>query len=727
MATYNGSRFIRQSINSILGQTIQDFELIITDDCSDDGTNIILSRINDPRVKILSNSANLGVVKSRNRCLAAARGQYVAMLDHDDLSRPTRLAKQVAYLEEHPGIVLVGTAAHTLDNGALTPTRHPPRSSPMMIRWLLYVANPLICSSIMFRADGVRRLDIFLREEYKYADDYDLYHRLMSSGDIARLDEPLTIYRLHGSNAFRLHEDTMTANAIRVLTPAYLRWFGSGAEEAVSLIVRHLSTGRPVPSTKTLAALQKAFEQLNVAFAASHPMEDADKAAIAAYADELWRRMLRTTINSGVVARGSKALTLPSGRRFSRSDLPYSFLGRIPFHGLARQRLRRLLKRPGISIAPSRPGQASDTLYEQIEMDGSRPPTMFVVVDTEAEFNWDQPFARDLTGVTAMDDIERGQAVFDHYGLRPVYVVDFPIASQDRSVRRMRAMLDRGACYIGAHLHPWTTPPFEETLSDHNSFPGNLTPDQEEQKLVCLLATIHERLGVMPLFYKAGRYGCGLATKEILIRHGIKVDLSVLPGADLRGKGGPNFGAFESVPYWAAGERLLTVPMTRRNIGLLPSLGTWVETVQRLPGLRWLKIQPVLSRLRITDTITLTPEGVTAAEQIRLIKSMLRRGNWLFVMHYHSPSLSPGHTPYVRSAKDADRFVQCIWEVSRFFFEEVGGMPGYPPDLLDIAESRVAALSDMAFPANSPAALLPNAPGGGGEVNPVQRCQVLPP
>src|ERR1700733_5880950 len=77
MATYNGSRFIRQSINSILAQTLQDFELIITDDCSSDSTNAILNSIDDPRVKILSNSANLGVVKSRNRCLAAARGQYV--------------------------------------------------------------------------------------------------------------------------------------------------------------------------------------------------------------------------------------------------------------------------------------------------------------------------------------------------------------------------------------------------------------------------------------------------------------------------------------------------------------------------------------------------------------------------------------------------------------------------------------------------------------------------
>jgi Glycosyl transferase family 2 len=233
MATYNGDRFVRQGINSILAQTLQDFELIITDDCSTDETGAILDSIGDPRVRVLRNSENVGVVQSRNRCLAAARGQYVAMLDHDDLSRPTRLAKQVAYLEKHPGTVLLGTAAHTLNNGALAPTRHPRHTSPAIINWLLYVSNPLVCSSIMFRADAVRQLGVFLREEYRYADDYDLYHRLMPLGDIARLDEPLTIYRLHASNAFRLHEDTMTANAVKVLTPAYRPWFGLEAEKAV--------------------------------------------------------------------------------------------------------------------------------------------------------------------------------------------------------------------------------------------------------------------------------------------------------------------------------------------------------------------------------------------------------------------------------------------------------------------------------------------------------------
>jgi hypothetical protein len=86
MATYNGDRFVRQGINSILAQTLQDFELIITDDCSTDETGAILDSIGDPRVRVLRNSENVGVVQSRNRCLAAARGQYVAMLDHDDLT-----------------------------------------------------------------------------------------------------------------------------------------------------------------------------------------------------------------------------------------------------------------------------------------------------------------------------------------------------------------------------------------------------------------------------------------------------------------------------------------------------------------------------------------------------------------------------------------------------------------------------------------------------------------
>ena len=331
-----------------------------------------------------------------------------------------------------------------------------------------------------------------------------------------------------------------------------------------------------------------------------------------------------------------------------------------------------------------------DTAYLPVEIDAAFPPTLFVVVDTEAEFDWTKPFSRDLTGVAAMDSVERGQAVFDRYGLRPIYVVDFPVASQARSVERLRQILDRGGCSIGAHLHPWTNPPFEEDLSDRNSFAGNLPPALEERKLACLIEVIQRNLGVTPRFYKAGRYGLGPATAAMISQYGIEVDLSVLPGADLRRKGGPDYRKLRPIPYWVPAGNILSVPMTRGHVGMAPWLGPMSERAKRVPGWQRLHLQSVLSRARIADTIPLTPEGTTAEEQIRLIKAMLRRGNRLFVMSYHSPSLSPGHTSYVRTAAEADAFVARMHEVCRYFFEELGGMPGSASTLLQLAERQRA-------------------------------------
>jgi GT2 family glycosyltransferase len=289
MATYNGARFIADSISSVLAQTWRNFELIIIDDCSTDGTSEILESIRDPRVRALRNTVNLGVVRSRNRCFAEANGRYTALLDHDDLSRPTRLAKQVGYLDSHPDTVLVGTAAHVLDDrGRVARTRHPRQTSPILIQWLLHVANPLICSSVMFRSPAAARFGYLMREDYEYADDYDLYHRFSRVGDIARLDEPLTVYRLHSSNAFRRHEETMTANAVKVLAPALAKWFGNEAAPTAALIVNHLAVGRPVPDMKTLAALHQRFEHLNTSFMAEHEVGATDREAIQAHADRMW-------------------------------------------------------------------------------------------------------------------------------------------------------------------------------------------------------------------------------------------------------------------------------------------------------------------------------------------------------------------------------------------------------------------------------------------------------
>jgi hypothetical protein len=398
--------------------------------------------------------------------------------------------------------------------------------------------------------------------------------------------------------------------------------------------------------------------------------------------------MLRTTARGSTIPYSAQLRALPSGSKISVSDHAHLVLERLPL-GSIRHHARRFVGQSVRTNTPMRSYQVFDTRFEPVEADPSRPPTLYVVIDTEAEFDWGKPFARNLAGVTSMDDIERGQEIFDHYGLRPIYVVDFPVASQDRSVNRLRPLLERRACYIGAHLHPWTTPPFEEQLSLWNSFPGNLPPALEEQKLSRLIEAISTNFGIVPRFYKAGRYGFGRATAATLARHGLIVDLSVLPGADLRLTGGPDFRDLQPIPYWVGNRDILTMPMTRSHVGVAPSLGRLTEAMRRAPSLSWLRLQSPLSRLRIVDTLTLTPEGITAREQIRLINAMIKRGNRLLVMHYHSPSLSPGHTPYVRSAADSKAFTDRIRDVLHYFFDEVGGMPGYPPDLLRLGRGGI--------------------------------------
>jgi len=693
MATYNGSRFIRASINSILSQTCRDLELIVVDDCSDDDTPGILASYDDPRLKIIRNEANLNVVASRNRCLARATGEFVAMLDHDDLSAPTRLAKQIVYLRDHPETVLLGTAAHVLRNGQILDMNHPRTTTPELILWLLHVANPLICSSVMFRASAARRLGVFMRENYRYADDYDFYHRMSALGGIARLDEPLTIYRLHEGNTYKQQEETMAASAVKVLEPAYRKLFGDEAEEAALLVVRHLSRGQPVADEQALQRLCSVIDTLNRSFPQAEAADAATRIALLRHASTLWERMLRTSARDGTLGVRALLRHRPAGFRPDMGGRVRLIADRLPM----RDRIRDFIYflgpdapvAPSVSVVPS-PVWLAGSMCKPRVPDPSGPPTLFVSVDTEAEFDWRKPFERGRNSVSAIDDIERGQEVFDTYGLRPIYLVDYAVASQPRAYGKLRSIAERDGCEIGAHLHPWTTPPFDEVLSARNSFAGNLEPGLEERKLANLVDVIRENFGVSPLFYKAGRYGFGPATPAALVRHGFRIDLSILPGADLRPLGGPNFAELKPIPYEIDGTNILSVPMTRAPVGLMPYLAHFGQSVHKQRGGHFLRLPSILARLHLANTITLTPEGVTAEEQIQLLRALMSRGYRQFMLHYHSPSLCAGHTTYARDQAEVARLINRLRAVCRFFFQEVGGLPGYPRDLLQVLPGRQA-------------------------------------
>jgi hypothetical protein len=306
----------------------------------------------------------------------------------------------------------------------------------------------------------------------------------------------------------------------------------------------------------------------------------------------------------------------------------------------------------------------------------SGPPMLQIVVDTEEEFDWQRPFDRNSVAVTAMQAQHLVQELVAPYGLKPTYVVDYPVATTPESVAVFAALLAANQCQIGAHLHPWVNPPHEEAVSTHNSYPGNLPAALERAKLTALTDAITAAFGARPLVYKAGRYGVGPSTTALLEELGYLVDLSVVPLTDFGGDGGPDFTACPDRPYWV-GEpgTLLEIPLTRGFSGRLAGSG---PGIYRLAGSAWgarARAKGILARLGLLERATLTPEGVDFAAHARLVDAMLRQGHRVFSLSYHSPSLVPGFTPYVRSPGDLVAFLDCIKRILELFFERLDAVP----------------------------------------------------
>lgn len=165
-------------------------------------------------------------------------------------------------------------------------------------------------------------------------------------------------------------------------------------------------------------------------------------------------------------------------------------------------------------------------------LDHTEKAKLVVVIDTEEAFDWSRGRSRSNTAVQALRWIGRIQDIFDEYHITPVYVIDYPVASQADGYQPLQEIHSGGRCLIGAHLHPWVNPPYEEPVNAYNSFPGNLPRHLEAAKLQILGDCIGEQFGSCPVIYKAGRYGCGPHTADILEEQGYEVDLSVTPCLD---------------------------------------------------------------------------------------------------------------------------------------------------------------------------------------------------
>lgn len=309
-------------------------------------------------------------------------------------------------------------------------------------------------------------------------------------------------------------------------------------------------------------------------------------------------------------------------------------------------------------------------------------PVLMILIDTEEEFDWALPHDRNSIRVSNIAIQHRAHRVFEKYGIKPIYVIDYPVASQKDGWAPLKELYQDGLCEIGAHLHPWVNPPFDEEVNYRNSYPGNLPAALEKEKLKQLTDMIAENFGFRPNVYKAGRYGVGPNTTAALAGLGYEIDTSVVPLTDMSPDQGPDFTACNASPYWFGENRdLLEIPMTAGFVGGLSRAGWRLYKNLTSEMGKHLHLPGIFARLGLQERIILTPEGITHDEHRRLTHAMLARGHRVFSFSYHSPSLIPGGTPYVNSEADLAGFLDRFERYFDFFFGELAGAAATPAEI----------------------------------------------
>lgn len=304
-----------------------------------------------------------------------------------------------------------------------------------------------------------------------------------------------------------------------------------------------------------------------------------------------------------------------------------------------------------------------------------------VNVDTEEEFQWDKGFSKENTSTKSSRQLPVSHKLFRNYGIKPTYLVDYPIISDPQTTEMLRDWALAEECLIGAQLHPWVNPPYDEVVCVQNSYLGNLNAAQEESKLNVLTQTITEAIGTAPRVYKAGRYGLDMRRSALLVEQGYCVDTSVTPYRSYTGAGGgPDFFGFPSQPFWRDARRdILFLPATVEMVGMLRHVGRKRISRHLFSNLASrLHVPGMLARMGLLERIMLTPEGVNETELLRLLDCMVADGYKMFCFSFHSPTLMVGCTPYTRNESELETFLRRIEVVLDHFFGKLGGVATDP-------------------------------------------------
>ena len=294
---------------------------------------------------------------------------------------------------------------------------------------------------------------------------------------------------------------------------------------------------------------------------------------------------------------------------------------------------------------------------------------LIVTIDTE-EDNWGEYSATghslgNIEGLPAL------QSLFDEFGVKPTYLVTYPVATNEKTIEIVKRLAGPGNCEIGAHCHPWNTPPFGGDDNRYNSMLSNLSPGMQYQKIKTLRDAIAVNIGIRPRSFRAGRWGYNENVGKNLCKLGFKVDTSITPLCDWSDEHGPNFMDSSQLPFTMtfhsnngsdAGckSRLIEIPA---SIGFLQHNQAWCKFAMQAVKAGFLKrtrIAGALNRLKLINLVWLSPEVSTGKEMIELAMTFKRIGYTFINMTFHSTSLLPGISPFVKDRNALDNFYNNI-------------------------------------------------------------------
>jgi len=312
-----------------------------------------------------------------------------------------------------------------------------------------------------------------------------------------------------------------------------------------------------------------------------------------------------------------------------------------------------------------------------------------IVVDCEEEFDWRYPVRGTPYTCRSIPPLYRLSERMAAQDAPLTILATYPIIKHEASWRGLMEMRNDHGAVIGAHLHPWVTPPFVEKPTLENSYQGNLPPEIEAEKIETLLRALADRGSAATLF-RAGRYGFGTSTADFLASRGIIVDLSFMPHFDYGETGGMSFTGVTCDPFWFSEHvRLFEVPMTAGFIGSMRGWGVKLFSRLNSPAPRSMRLPSMLANSGLLNRVRLSPEGVTLAEAKALTRILYAQGHRAFHLSFHSSSLVPGSTPYVTADAGVSRLVEWLEQFVHFFQQEFGGRV-VTPDVVEAASREAS-------------------------------------